>query len=144
MPSLILLAVSTQDIPSQEKMQQGDPASMSKFSLELHPTATEIAERTQLNRHSWYTDDCTPIGTHAELNKAVEILHSKGPDHGLYLNMAKTRQLWLRQPVNQTTPLLHRFHSENLSHEGMDLLRAPIGSPHFMQTFLNSTSSRRR
>lgn len=44
MPSLILPAASTQDIPSQEWMQQADPASMLMFSLVVHPLAKEIAE----------------------------------------------------------------------------------------------------
>lgn len=65
-------------------MQQGDQASTLMFSLVEHPTAKEIAERTQLSLHRWYADDFTLIGTHSELGKAVEILWFKGSDHGLF------------------------------------------------------------
>lgn len=137
MPSLTLSVASTQDIPSQGGMQQGDPASILVFSLVAHPLATEIAEPTQLGLHRWYADDCTLIGTQAELNRAVEIFRSKGPRHGLNLNRAKTHLLWPRQPINQQTPVLHHYPSEKFSNDGIDLVGAPIGLPQFMDTFLN-------
>lgn len=75
-------------------------------SLVVHPLATEIADRAQLGLHRWYADECILTGTHAKLNRAVEILRSQGPEHGLYLVTAKTRLFWPRRPGNQKTPLL--------------------------------------
>lgn len=110
---------------------------MLMFSLGVHPLAKVIAKRTQLGLHRGYADDCTLIGTHAELEKAIDFLCSKGPDHGLFLNPAITRiGLYRpRQPVIRPTPLLRSFARENFSDEEIDLLGAPIGSRQYMEGF---------
>lgn len=125
MPLLILLTACTHEILNLEGMQQEGPANTLMFFPVVRLLATKIGERTSLGLQRWYADDCTLIGTQVELRRAVKILRSKGPQHGLYLNMAKTRLFWSRQPVNQPTPLLHRFASENFSNDGIDLLGAP-------------------
>ncbi|GKE83498.1 auxilin-like protein, partial [Tanacetum coccineum] len=87
---------------SCQGVQQGDPLGPLLFALALHPLVHTINQSCELTLQAWYLDDGTIVGDTLMVAKALDIIRSDGPGHGLFLNIDKTELIF---PVNVSRPL---------------------------------------
>ena len=90
----VLLYNHSDIISSSCGVQQGDPLGPLLFSLALLPIVEEIqALSPRLNL--WYLDDGVIVAPPEILQKAWDIIRSRGPSIGLFPNATKCEWIWL-------------------------------------------------
>ena len=126
-----ILLLNNQSILSCCGVQQGDPLGPLGFSLALHPIVRKIKEQVPgLAINAWYLDDGTLCGSPADLTRALSIIESDGPSHGLFLNRAKSL-IYTPSTCSVSHPLLRDIPTTS---EGFTLLGSPIGPPAFCES----------
>ncbi|GKB15918.1 putative reverse transcriptase domain-containing protein, partial [Tanacetum coccineum] len=79
---------------SCQGVQQEDPLGPLLFALALHPLIQTINSLCELTLHACYLDDGTIVGDTLMVAKALDIIKTKGPARGLFLNVDKTEIFW--------------------------------------------------
>jgi hypothetical protein len=113
---------------SCQGVQQGDPLGPLLFSLVLQKIVLEIDQACpDLIINAWYLDDGTFIGSVDSVLRALEIIETRGPQFGLFLNLSKC-EVWWPSSDNAT---LSRFPPavQHVFGDGIALLGGPVGGP---------------
>jgi hypothetical protein len=72
------------------RISQGDPCAPFAFALFLHKLLKRIGTlNLETNLNAWYLDDGKIIAKHAVLRRALDFIHSEGPEIGLVHNLSK-------------------------------------------------------
>lgn len=82
-----LFVTGGMELASQEGTTQGDPLSMPFYALSLIPLIRELQGTL---KQVWYADDAQATGSATDLRQWWDILLSRGPGYGYYVNAAKT------------------------------------------------------
>ncbi|GJS73270.1 hypothetical protein Tco_0706111 [Tanacetum coccineum] len=84
---------------SCQGVQQGDSLGPLLFALALHPLVRTINQSCKLTFQAWYLVGSTIVGDTLMVAKALDIIMTDGPAHGLFLNVDKTELFWpLKDP----------------------------------------------
>ena len=115
------------------------PSGSSPFSSVILELLDDIDDIPDLHLQFWYSDNGTFVGKHSSVAAFLDLLSSKGPSHGLYINKKKCELLWSSGDIP-----FPEFPGEviriNESSEGAESLRAPVvGS----DSFLNQSFAKR-
>ena len=127
-------------ITSDTGFHQGDPLASLLFSLVLHPVVLAIKnEVPSLMLNCWYLDDGTLVGSLEELEQAVTILETEGPQRGLILSTSRTTTPPARPKTTVWSPQVQDPNPDPLNkgvprvnEDGIILLGTAIGSDQFI------------
>nr|GEZ97617.1 hypothetical protein [Tanacetum cinerariifolium] len=97
---------------SCQGVQQGNPLGPLLFTLALHPLIQTINQLCKLTLHAWYLDDGIIVGDTLMVAKALDIIKTKGPARGLFLNVDKTGIFW---PMEDPRSRVEGFFLINIS-----------------------------
>ena len=75
-------------------MQQGDPLGPLLFSLVILQFIDSIHLHDLVQLNLWYLDDGTLVGKRSSLSSLLSYFATRGPDHGLHLNLSKCELFW--------------------------------------------------
>ena len=124
---------------SCQGVQHGEPLDPLFFALALHPLVHTIDQACELTLQAWYLDDGTIVGDTLAVAKALDIIRTEGPAHGLVLNVDKTGLFW---PVEDPRSRVDGVFPSNIARplHGVKLLG---GSVSLDESFCRDLASKR-
>ncbi|XP_062519242.1 uncharacterized protein LOC134194331 [Corticium candelabrum] len=124
---------------SRRGVQQGGPLRSLLFSLVILKLLADIGDIPELHLQLWYFDDGTFVGKRSSVASFLDLLSSKGPSHGLYINKKKCEVFWPSGDISFT-----EFRGEviqiNRSSEGAEFLGSPVAKS---DSFFNQSFAKR-
>jgi len=126
--------------------QQGDPLGPLYFCCPLLWMITEI-DKLGVDYNKWYMDDGGIIADAATLEKVWELLVTKGPAFGFYINSSKCEFSWLDKddlrpcpfgPLKPATkvPGVPDLSIKLVPTSNIEMLGVPLGSEEFGATYI--------
>ena len=117
------------------RVQQGDPLGPLGLSLALHRIMRRIKDKVpELLINTCFLDNGTLCGSPEDFSKALSIIESEGPPHGLFLNQAKS--FAFAPPDSSVSHALLQIIPT--TSEGFTLLRSPVGPANFVNQICQS------
>jgi hypothetical protein len=90
------LTIGSASISSEEGCQQGDPLGPFLFCLALQELVLQAKNIPGLQFQAWYLDDGCLVGSHEAINAVIDLLETRGPERGMFLNRGpgKSELFW--------------------------------------------------
>ena len=123
---------------SQEGTTQGDPLAMPMYALATVPLINRLSKGSI--KQIWYADDAAAVGKVSQLREWWEMLTKEGPSFGYFPNPNKT---WLVTKEGFHTLGSSTFDQTgvNITPDGRPYLGAAIGSPSYVENYVQSKVS---
>jgi hypothetical protein len=128
-------------IESSCGVQQGDPLGPLYFCCGIMCLVNEIDKLGPLY-NKWYMDDGGIIGTAEQLQHAWDLIKSRGPELGLYLNPSKCEWSWLDSNCAKPCPIQISGVDDHeqvklVPTREIQMLGVPLGDPEFIADYVN-------
>jgi len=127
------LFVGGEAILSREGTTQGDPLAMAMYALALVPMINRLH---RLVKQVWYADDAAAAGLLTDLRAWWDMLCDIGPQYGYFVNSSKTFLIVKEEHLTQAR-LIFAGTNIQLTTEGKRYLGSALGSPVFVQSYVN-------
>jgi hypothetical protein len=124
------------ELSSQEGTTQGDPLAMPFYALSLMPLIHELQCSV---RQIWYADDAQAVGCLSALRQWWDILVSRGPGYGYFVNASKTNLVVKSTVIDQAITIFNGTGVQIA--EGARDLGAAVGSETFVQQYVTKKIS---
>ena len=119
------------ELASQEGTTQGDPLAMPLYALSLMPLLHELHGTAH---HIWYADDAQATGKLAALRKWWDLLASRGPGYGYFVNASKTILVCKPDKKEEATTI---FQGTGIKlADGARDLGSVIGTSNYIQNYI--------
>ena len=126
------LFIDGEVIELKEGTTQGDPLSMSFYTLGVIPLINRLPKKA---KQIWYADDAIAVGSVTALREWWDALNSSAPSFGYYPNSSKT---WLVTKAEYYNTAIRVFEGTNveITNQGRPHLGAPIGTDEYIEQFV--------